>query len=397
MKFALDRVLVSPARSILLAVLLSLLVPLQISSEGNSRNGRQTGEVNTYPWTFDNDLFGGPDFWGLVNKEWRMCRVGQMQSPINIDPAKLLFDPHLSKLNIARYPVEASFRNTGQLPVITLLNHLSDSTNISKSPSKQKDHTVNISGGPTTPYSYNLHQVMFHFGQSRTPQLVREGIPGGGGSEHTVDQVRFPAEVQLLAYNSDLYDNFTEAMSQPRGLLAIAVIVDIGETSNTELRRLTVASQSITYKERETRLKKFHPANLLPKTDHYVTYEGSLTYPAEDLSIWNNLQQTKQEKLASFSSSASNNPVYMSFNYRPLKPLNNRLLRTNINVQYKSRTSASTCPSNIYLDMGYRSNPEGQRHWKAGGIVQPNGPLQPLQLQFLKVVVSKDICWMVKQ
>lgn len=31
--------------------------------------------------------------------------------------------------------------------------------------------------------------------------------------------------------------------------------------------------------DRETRLKKFTPANLLPQTEHYVTYEGSITYP----------------------------------------------------------------------------------------------------------------------
>jgi hypothetical protein len=30
-----------------------------------------------------------------------------------------------------------------------------------------------------------------------------------------------------MAFNSDLYENFTEAMKQPRGILAISVIVDV--------------------------------------------------------------------------------------------------------------------------------------------------------------------------
>lgn len=47
------------------------------------------------------------------------------------------------------------------------------------------------------------------------------------GSEHTIDRVRFPAEIQLMAYNSDLYENFTDAMIQPKGILAISVIVDV--------------------------------------------------------------------------------------------------------------------------------------------------------------------------
>lgn len=42
----------------------------------------------------------GPDFWGLVNRDWRMCTAGQMQSPVNIDPAQLLFDPHLGQISI---------------------------------------------------------------------------------------------------------------------------------------------------------------------------------------------------------------------------------------------------------------------------------------------------------
>lgn len=30
-----------------------------------------------------------------------------------------------------------------------------------------------------------------------------------------------------MAYNSDLYENFTEAMTEPRGILAISIIVDV--------------------------------------------------------------------------------------------------------------------------------------------------------------------------
>ncbi|KAI1727599.1 eukaryotic-type carbonic anhydrase domain-containing protein [Ditylenchus destructor] len=307
----------------------------------------------------------GPDFWGLVNKEWKMCRVGQLQSPINIDPALLLFDPHLSPLSIARHPVEASFRNTGQLPVVIInaegnqSNSQAQSTSLPPyQPPKEPilQPVVNISGGPAFPYNYQLHQVVFHFGLSRSIQ----GEVPVGGSEHTVDRIRFPAEVQLFAFNSDLYDNF-----RPRGILAISVIVDIGEASNLELRRMTVASQTITYKDRETRLKKFHPANLLPKTDHYVTYEGSLTFPGchetvtwvvMNKPIYITLEDQLDEKHAA-SMSAANNPLYMAQNYRPVKPTNGRLIRTNINVKYKSRTSSTTsCPSNIYLDMGYRFN-----------------------------------------
>lgn len=44
--------------------------------------------VFIYTWT-------GPAFWGLINPEWNMCNKGRRQSPIDISPDKLLFDPDL--------------------------------------------------------------------------------------------------------------------------------------------------------------------------------------------------------------------------------------------------------------------------------------------------------------
>ncbi|KAM3718761.1 putative carbonic anhydrase-like protein [Dirofilaria immitis] len=291
-----------------------------------------------YPWTFDNDLFGGPDFWGLVNKHWRMCTTGQLQSPINVDPSVILYDPGLLPLDISKQQVQATLENMGQLPLVTINDSLIEQGNI------------NISGGPSSPYRYRLHHVVIHFGLVASDER---------GSEHTIDRI------QLLAYNTDLYANFTEAMSQSRGLLAISIIVDLGVVSNTELRRLTVASQSITYKGTKTILRRFNAYGLLPQTQDYITYEGSLTFPGcfetvtwvimnnpiyitkEDLQIWNDLQQTETKQLS---------PILMSPNYRPLKPLNGRLLRTNINIKYKAKSSQS-CPSNLYVDMGYKANP----------------------------------------
>ena len=48
----------------------------------------------------------GPDFWGLVNNQWRMCSSGQMQSPINIDPNILLYDPNLTPVEMDKNQVE---------------------------------------------------------------------------------------------------------------------------------------------------------------------------------------------------------------------------------------------------------------------------------------------------
>uniref|UniRef100_A0A0N5BCN6 Alpha-carbonic anhydrase domain-containing protein n=1 Tax=Strongyloides papillosus TaxID=174720 RepID=A0A0N5BCN6_STREA len=296
-----------------------------------------------YPWTFDNDLFGGPDFWGLVSKHWKLCASGQMQSPINIDPNSLLFDENLPPIHLESIQVDAILKNTGQLPVININNSQANSMKF-----------LNISKSPASPYNYRLQKIIFHTGRLET---------GEKGSEHTIDKTRFPGELQMLAFNSDLYDNFTDALSKPRGILAISIIVDIGKQTNPELRKLSVASQSIIYKGQYVRLRKLNPSELLPKTVNYVTYEGSLTFPGcyetvtwvvmnnpiyitrEDFEIWNTILQTDSKQP---------NPVYMSPNYRPLKPVNKRLLRTNIRL---NAADLEICKGNKFPDISYKANP----------------------------------------
>ncbi|KAL7075868.1 hypothetical protein ACQ4LE_005073 [Meloidogyne hapla] len=333
-----------------------------------------------YPWIYDNDLFGGPDFWGLMHKHWRMCKSGKLQSPINLDPEKLVFDPGLGKLSISRERIEnAELWNTGQFPLLFVNNSSNNNEQ-----SNTNSVNVKLSGGPAFPYNYQFQQMLFHFGDIRKGEV---------GSEHTINRVRFPAEVQLLAFNSDLYENFTQAQSQPRGLLAVGIIVDIGDRTNTELKRLAKAAINIRYRNQVTQIKHFQPSALLPHTDYFISYEGSLTFPgcyetvtwvifnspiyitAEDLNLWSELLQSEKpseintnlkKKNEADDSLFSSPPITLSSNFRPLKAQNGRMLRTNINIKlkpsppfpYYSSQTDGNCPSNVYVDMGYQTNPK---------------------------------------
>ncbi|KAH6936334.1 hypothetical protein HPB50_016195 [Hyalomma asiaticum] len=42
----------------------------------------------------------GPDFWGLLNPDWNLCSKGRRQSPVDLNPNTLLFDPHLKPLHV---------------------------------------------------------------------------------------------------------------------------------------------------------------------------------------------------------------------------------------------------------------------------------------------------------
>ncbi|XP_047741677.1 uncharacterized protein LOC125179591 [Hyalella azteca] len=69
-------------------------------------------------WTYDG--ISGPNFWGLINPEWSLCTQGRRQSPVNIDPTLLLFDPNLRPLHIDKHGVSGTLNNTGHGVVFTL-------------------------------------------------------------------------------------------------------------------------------------------------------------------------------------------------------------------------------------------------------------------------------------
>lgn len=47
----------------------------------------------------------GPAFWGLINPEWSLCNKGRRQSPVNLEPQRLLYDPNLRPLHIDKHRV----------------------------------------------------------------------------------------------------------------------------------------------------------------------------------------------------------------------------------------------------------------------------------------------------
>jgi len=54
-------------------------------------------------------------------------------------------------------------------------------------------------------------------------------------------------QLQIFGYNGDLYDNFTVASNSPHGLVAISVMIQTGQLSNTELRKITEAANNIKF------------------------------------------------------------------------------------------------------------------------------------------------------
>lgn len=294
-------------------------------------------------WTYDG--ISGPGYWGLMNPQWNMCSKGRRQSPINVEPDKLLFDPYLRHIHLDKHKVSGILHNTGQSLVFRV--------------DKDTKQHVNISGGPLA-YRYQFEEIYIHY-----------GIENQQGSEHHIHGYSFPGEIQLYGFNKELYHNMSEAQHKSQGIVGISLMVQIGDTPNPELRIITSTFNKVQYKGASTPIKHLSLRSLLPDTEHFMTYEGSTTHPGcWETTVWIILNKpiyiTKHElyalrKLMQGSEEAPKAPL--GNNARPLQPLHHRTIRTNINFQNQQTLTTgelqpyhnSNCPT-MYKEMYYKAN-----------------------------------------
>ncbi|XP_043944814.1 carbonic anhydrase-related protein 10-like [Protopterus annectens] len=263
----------------------------------------------------------GPPFWGLVNSAWNLCTVGKRQSPVNINTSHVVFDPFLPplKLSMEGNKISGTMYNTGR--------------HVSFRPSREQ--MVNISGGPLL-YNHRLEEVLLHFGSE-----------DGHGSEHQFNKQTFPAEVQLVHYNEELYSNVTDASRSPNGLAVITLFVKVTNSSNPFLKRMLSRETltRISFRNDAHVVKDLNIAELYPETFSFVTYQGSMTTPPcyetvtwiiidKPLSITSvqihSLRLLSQNQQSQIFQS-------MSDNFRPVQPLMNRSIRANLDFRRPGR------------------------------------------------------------
>uniref|UniRef100_A0A8C9FCP4 Carbonic anhydrase 10 n=1 Tax=Pavo cristatus TaxID=9049 RepID=A0A8C9FCP4_PAVCR len=162
-----------------------------------------------------------------------------------------------------------------------------------------KEHLVNISGGPMT-YSHRLEEIRLHFGSEDSQ-----------GSEHLLNGQAFSGEVQLIHYNHELYTNVTEAAKSPNGLVVVSIFMKVSESSNPFLNRML---------NRDTITRITYKSKFLCTDESCIQNQPSQIF------------------------------LSMSDNFRPVQPLNNRCIRTNINFSLQGKD----CPNNRAQKLQYR-------------------------------------------
>ncbi|KYM99035.1 Carbonic anhydrase 2, partial [Cyphomyrmex costatus] len=225
-----------------------------------------------------------------------ICATGKKQSPIDIVTEDAIrIDLGALKFNRYDFAFPSTMINTGH-SVQILLDGV----------------PLHLSGGNLSSL-YVLEQMHFHW-----------------SAEHTVDGLRDPLELHLVHYNKK-YTNFSAALQYEDGIVVVAVLFELSNVDNPDLSLIVDATKLVSNWVGHNMIhmrNKLIPLLFLPK-DHttYYNYEGSLTTPTCQESVWWFIMTEKlkvsETQMDVFRQIDGSNGT-LKFNYRPIQKLGNR-------------------------------------------------------------------------
>lgn len=194
----------------------------------------------------------------------------------------------------------------------------------------------------------------------------------GGGSEHQINNHSFPGEIQLYGFNAHLFSNLSEAVLHPHGAVGVAIMVQVSDrTSNKGIKPLTSQLKKVIYRGQSHPVNNLNLAEIMPDTEHYMTYEGSTTYPGcWETVTWIVMNKpiyiSRQEMYALkqlMQGDKINPKSPLAPNSRPIQESHSRSVRTNIYFPFKdlgsslsnSETSKQQCPD-VFENFNYAAS-----------------------------------------
>jgi len=278
------------AVALTLLALLHLGQALHAPDEYFTKNG-----LTRATWTYD-DQNAWPDPY---------CK-GKSQSPINLDrflaPYALFWPFTFTNYDVV--PTSADLKNNGH--TIGVEYTMTDTPMISdgKLPG----------GGP-----YNFASFHFHWGSSSEK-----------GSEHTINSVRYPAELHLVHYKRT-YETLANAISFPDGLAVLGIMLQKGERDNPALAPLIAKIPEVVANNAATTADTLYAlSSLLPRdTKSFFRYQGSLTTPTcNEVVTWTVFKepiQVSEAQLAVLRTMQGATGAIQD-NYRAVQPKNMRMV-----------------------------------------------------------------------
>lgn len=263
-------------------------------------NGRQvsSGRTTQY-WSYGGSE--GTTYWKDL---FPMCG-GTDQSPINIETSSTVNETSWSKFTFADYDSTSNtmkITNNGHLVQVTI-----EAGSIPK-----------VSGGNLTD-EYTFAELDFHLGKNDTV-----------GSEHTIDDLRYSAELHLIHFKTS-YGNIGEAIKHTDGLAAFGVLFTIDASNNTNLDNIISGLEHVTETDATANITSFALQDLLPANkDDFYRYSGSLTTPTcDEVVTWTVFKDPitiSSAQLAKFRELRDAVGHRLANNFRPVQPLNGRIV-----------------------------------------------------------------------
>ncbi|KAM8910058.1 receptor-type tyrosine-protein phosphatase zeta isoform 2-T2 [Spinachia spinachia] len=127
-----------------------------------------------------------------------------------------------------------------------------------------------VSGGGLSS-RFRVATINFHWGRCNATSE---------GSEHSLNGMKYPLEMQIFCYDSDDFPSLDAAVRDGGRIAALAVLFEISLEDNESFSPVVEAVNTVSRFDKSGSMEAFTLRSLLPNnTDKYYIYNGSLTAP----------------------------------------------------------------------------------------------------------------------